>query len=193
MTIRQLLGHTSDIEGHVPPRLEAALRDPGHRWTEGELLEPMRRAAEPQGAHQYADSNSILLGAILRRAGGLGAEALLRREITAPLGRSRTSFRVRAALADELAGRGRLAGSAWGELFTDTAATGSASWSFHRRVAASSTAVAGRGRPGERSPWPTPAPASRSCSCCAPRRWTTRRAAPCWCSTLRSQGVLTCG
>jgi D-alanyl-D-alanine carboxypeptidase len=120
VTIRQLLGHTSDITDRLTPGVEAALRDPGHRWTEHELLAPMRRAEAPQGAHLYANSNYILLGAILRRASGLGTEALLRREITAPLDLRRTSFRRRAELADAIAGRsGRLPSYAWGELFTD--------------------------------------------------------------------------
>ena len=119
VTIRQLLGHTSDIADRLTPRLEAALRDPGHRWTERELLEAMRRAEDPQGAYVYANSNYLLLGAILRRASGLGTEALLRREIAAPLDLRRTSFRRRAELAEAIAGRGRLPSYAWGELFTD--------------------------------------------------------------------------
>ncbi len=118
-TIRQLLGHTSDIKDRLTPRLEAALRDPGHRWTERELLEPMRRADDPQGAHVYANANYLLLGAILRRASRLGTDALLGREITAPLGLRRTSFRRRPELADAIPGGRRLPSYAWGELFTD--------------------------------------------------------------------------
>jgi len=119
VTIRQLLGHTSDLTDEIPTRrLRAALRDPRHRWTERELLRAMARAPEPQGAFTYANANYILLGAILRRASGLGTEALLRREIVAPLGLRRTSFRPRPALAAAMPG-GRVPTYAWGELFTD--------------------------------------------------------------------------
>jgi len=120
VTVRQLLGHTSDITDEPSlRRLRTALEDPRHHWTERELLGAMRRERDPRGAFVYANGNYILLGAILRRASGLSTEALLRREITGPLGLRRTSLRRRADLAAAMPGTAPLPTYAWGELFTD--------------------------------------------------------------------------
>jgi D-alanyl-D-alanine carboxypeptidase len=119
-TIRQLLGHTSDVADYIlDPDVQAALRDPRHPWTEKELLRAMRSAGFRGGTFNYSNSNYVLLGAILRRATGGSVDALLDKEILSRLRVRRTSLRRRGGLARDVAGGGRLGTGVWGELFTD--------------------------------------------------------------------------
>ncbi|MER5203679.1 serine hydrolase [Streptomyces sp. NPDC002825] len=86
VTVRQLLTHTSGFRSWIPlyrePTREGKLR----------LLWAERPANPPGTAYLYSDLNLISLQLILEGITGLGLDALLHDEITAPLGMHRTRF-----------------------------------------------------------------------------------------------------
>ncbi|GLF96962.1 serine hydrolase [Streptomyces yaizuensis] len=86
ITVRQLLTHTSGLRAWIPfhrePTQEGRLR---MLWAEVP-------AKPPGSAYLYSDLNLIALQLILERISGRPLDALLRDEITAPLGMRRTRF-----------------------------------------------------------------------------------------------------
>ncbi|MFJ3903842.1 serine hydrolase [Streptomyces sp. NPDC090025] len=86
ITVRQLLTHTSGLRSWIPlyeePTREGRLR---RLWDEV----PTHR---PGTVYRYSDLNLITLQLILEEITGHGLDALLRNEITAPLGMHRTRF-----------------------------------------------------------------------------------------------------
>src|SRR4051794_39402443 len=125
-TIGELLGHTSGLTDYLAdPAVQRAIGDPRHRWTEAELLRAIHRRGRP-GAYRYTNSDYVLLGAILRRAGGRRTGAQLRDEVLRPLHLTHTSLDREPALARRFAGGGRQPNDHWGELFSDGGMAGTA-------------------------------------------------------------------
>ncbi|MBX9397374.1 serine hydrolase [Streptomyces sp. TRM72054] len=86
ITVRQLLTHTSGLRAWIPlynaPTYEEKLR---LIWDEAPVSAPGTR-------YLYSDLNLISLQLVLEKMTDLGLDALLRKEITAPLGMHRTRF-----------------------------------------------------------------------------------------------------
>ncbi|WP_180686370.1 serine hydrolase domain-containing protein [Streptomyces gossypiisoli] len=86
ITVRQLLTHTSGLRTWIPlynaPTYEEKLR---LIWDEAPVSAPGTR-------YLYSDLNLISLQLVLEKMTDLGLDALLRKEITAPLGMHRTRF-----------------------------------------------------------------------------------------------------
>jgi len=101
VTVRQLLQHQSGIPEHVwQPAFEAALlAEPDRVWTPPDLLafvagqEPLFL---PGKGWSYADTNYVLLGAVVEAVAGRGCFELIERELLEPL-----------ALADTVVNRSR--------------------------------------------------------------------------------------
>ena len=96
VTLAMLLSHRSGLAEYFDlPELADAWDDPRHAWTTAELVAAIRASAparEPGSGYAYTNTNYILLGAVLERVSGLGLEALLRQQITGPLGLRALSF-----------------------------------------------------------------------------------------------------
>ena len=95
MTVRQLLAHTSGIHEHVRmPEFHAALRaDPQKAWTPPELIEfalDRDPLFDPGTGWSYADTNYIVLGAILERAAEAPFYELARARVLEPFGMKST-------------------------------------------------------------------------------------------------------
>jgi CubicO group peptidase (beta-lactamase class C family) len=114
-TLRHLLSHTSGLVAHKPffehlrgrPAIEAAIFDEAAR-------------SAPTGEVLYSDLNFMLVGWALEACGGAGLDDLFAREVTLPLGMTRTRFRPgpgEETAATELDGDQRLGpGLVWGEV-----------------------------------------------------------------------------
>src|SRR4051812_13520818 len=125
-TIGEPLGHTSGLTEYLAdPAVQRAIGDPRHRWTEAELLRAIHRGDRP-GAYRYTNSDYVLLGAILRRAGERRTGAQLRDELLRPLHLTHTSLDREPALERRFAGGGRPPNDHWGELFSDGGMAGTA-------------------------------------------------------------------
>lgn len=87
VTIRHLLTHTSGLPAWKPLYLEAA------GWDEYvAAICHMPLTADPGTQVVYSDLGFILLGAVIRQAGGLILSEYCRRHVFEPLGMSRTRF-----------------------------------------------------------------------------------------------------
>lgn len=80
ITVRQLLTHTSGLRGTLP------LKDAPDSATALMMVLTTVPVATPGSRMVYSDLNAILLGEIVRRAGGLPLDAFVAREVYAPLG-----------------------------------------------------------------------------------------------------------
>ena len=89
VTIRQLLTHTSGLPAWIPFYLETAGAEAIVRRAAATPL-----AAQPGSRVTYSDIGFILLGEIARRALGAPLEALAARRVFAPLGMTRTGYRL---------------------------------------------------------------------------------------------------
>ncbi len=90
VTIRQLLRHQSGIPEHVwRPDFEKALRaDPDRNWKPEELLAFVFDAAPlfaPGEGWSYADTNYVLLGAVLEKVGGAPCFEQVQEQLLEPL------------------------------------------------------------------------------------------------------------
>jgi D-alanyl-D-alanine carboxypeptidase len=111
VTVRMLLDHTAgypDVEDQEPflsrLTISSASFDPNRAWTRGELLARQRPPAFPPGStSEYSNSNYLLLGEVLERAGGADADAALQRGIAAPLRLRETTYATRPGLARRMA------------------------------------------------------------------------------------------
>jgi D-alanyl-D-alanine carboxypeptidase len=117
-TVRQLLGHLSGIANYTENN---AILAPGRIWTPFELLdlvgEPHFTAGE---RFEYSNTNYLLLGLIVERAGGAPLEAQLRERLLKPYGLNRTFLSGRERVATPLAhGYGRTAPYT-GDLYDDS-------------------------------------------------------------------------
>jgi D-alanyl-D-alanine carboxypeptidase len=96
IALADLLAHRSGLAEYFGlPGLADAWDDPDHAWSMEELLAAIRRsrpAREPGTQFVYTNTNYVLLGAVLEQVTGEGLEALLRRELTDPLGLRALSF-----------------------------------------------------------------------------------------------------
>ena len=123
ITIRQLLTHTSGFRAWIPlysaPTYEEKLQ---LIWNEAPL--------NPPGAkYLYSDLNLISLQLVLEKITGHALDALLRSEITAPLGMRRTRFNPPASWKPEIAATedarkpwsGLDRGLVWGEVHDENA------------------------------------------------------------------------
>ncbi|WP_194238673.1 serine hydrolase [Streptomyces spongiae] len=123
MTIRQLLTHTSGFRAWLPlykePTYEGKLR---LIWNEAPI--------DPPGTkYLYSDLNLISLQLVLEEITGRTLDALLRNEITAPLGMHRTRYNPPASWKPEIAATedarapwsGLDRGLVWGEVHDENA------------------------------------------------------------------------
>lgn len=87
VTIRQLLDHTSGIDEYLNLAfLPALAKDATHRWTTDELLPFVGDPSFVPGTEwAYSNTNYLLAGMIIERAGGSTVASLLRERILAPL------------------------------------------------------------------------------------------------------------
>jgi D-alanyl-D-alanine carboxypeptidase len=87
VTIRQLLDHTSGIDEYLNLAfLPALAKDATHRWTTDELLPFVGDPRFVPGTEwAYSNTNYLLAGMIIERAGGSTVASLLRERILAPL------------------------------------------------------------------------------------------------------------
>ncbi|MEV7309607.1 serine hydrolase [Streptomyces microflavus] len=123
ITVRQLLTHTSGFRAWIPlyqePTREGRLR---MLWNEVP-------ASTPGSAYLYSDLNLISLQLILERITGRTLDALLRDEITAPLGMHRTRYNPPASWKPKIAATedarlpwsGLERGLVWGEVHDENA------------------------------------------------------------------------
>ncbi|WP_046509393.1 serine hydrolase domain-containing protein, partial [Streptomyces odonnellii] len=123
ITVRQLLTHTSGFRAWVPlytaPTYEGKL----------ELLWNEAPVSPPGTAYLYSDLNLISLQLILERITGQPLDALLRNEITAPLGMHRTRYNPPASWKPKIAATedarapwsGLDRGLVWGEVHDENA------------------------------------------------------------------------
>ncbi|MFG0305930.1 MAG: serine hydrolase domain-containing protein [Phycisphaerales bacterium JB040] len=91
LTVRSLLNHTSGVPEHVwDPRFHAALAaDPQKSWTFDELLAISDGAGalfDVGEAWSYADTNYLVLGALVEEVTGQAYEDVLRARVLEPLG-----------------------------------------------------------------------------------------------------------
>lgn len=91
MTVRHLMTHTSGLVRYeLNPKFIADLNaSPDRVWTVADRLAYLLDATppfEPGGGWEYSDTNYIVLGAIIERAGGTAYYDQLRRRILAPHG-----------------------------------------------------------------------------------------------------------
>lgn len=111
VTVRMLLDHTSgypDVENEEPFLSQLTISsgnyNPNRAWTRAELLARQQPPAFTPGAkYEYSNSNYLLLGEVLDRAGGTDADAALQREIAAPLRLRETTYATRPGLARRMA------------------------------------------------------------------------------------------
>ncbi|WP_372482551.1 serine hydrolase domain-containing protein [Streptomyces bambusae] len=123
ITVRQLLTHTSGLRSWAPFYQEAT------REGQLRLLWSVRPQEPPGTVYRYSDLNLIALQLLLERITGHTLDALLQKEITAPLGMQRTRFNPplswrRSTAATEVqrppwSGRDR--GLVWGEVHDENA------------------------------------------------------------------------
>ncbi|MFF8830992.1 serine hydrolase [Streptomyces sp. NPDC015131] len=123
VTVRQLLTHTSGFRSWLP-----LYKEPTH---EGKLRLLWQEApVHPPGtAYLYSDLNLITLQLILEEITGRSLDALLRNEITAPLGMHRTRFNPPASWRPKIAATedarapwsGLERGMVWGEVHDENA------------------------------------------------------------------------
>lgn len=123
ITVRQLLTHTSGLRAWIPlykePTREGKLR----------LLWQEAPASPPGTRYLYSDLNLIALQLILEEITGHSLDALLRNEITAPLGMHRTRFNPPASWRPKIAATedarppwsGLDRGLVWGEVHDENA------------------------------------------------------------------------
>ncbi|MGQ4715576.1 serine hydrolase [Streptomyces anulatus] len=123
ITVRQLLTHTSGFRSWIPlyeePTREGKLR---RLWEEVP-------ASTPGSAYLYSDLNLISLQLILEKITGRPLDALLRDEITAPLGMHRTRYNPPASWKPKIAATedarlpwsGLERGLVWGEVHDENA------------------------------------------------------------------------
>ncbi|MFE2294133.1 serine hydrolase [Streptomyces sp. NPDC059452] len=123
ITVRQLLTHTSGFRSWIPlyeePTREGKLR---RLWNEVP-------ASTPGSTYLYSDLNLISLQLILERITGHPLDALLRDEITAPLGMHRTRYNPPASWKPKIAATedarlpwsGLERGLVWGEVHDENA------------------------------------------------------------------------
>lgn len=123
MTIRQLLTHTSGFRSWIPlynaPTYEEKLQ---LIWKEAPLN-------PPGSAYLYSDLNLISLQLVLERITGRTLDALLRDEVTAPLGLRRTRYNPPASWKPKIAATedarkpwsGLDRGLVWGEVHDENA------------------------------------------------------------------------
>jgi len=98
-TVRHLLAHRSGLPAWRPLFATARARE---EVVAAALHTP--RQAAPGGDRRYSDIGFIVLGAILEKAAGERLDALFSREVAAPLGLVRTSFRPLPAARDPVDG-----------------------------------------------------------------------------------------
>jgi D-alanyl-D-alanine carboxypeptidase len=94
-TIRQLLNHSSGIASVTedPKFIPALIQNPMRSWTPEEqfaFVGPPKFA--PGAGWAYSNTGYLLLGLAAQKAGGADVGALMRRELLAPLGLTRTFF-----------------------------------------------------------------------------------------------------
>ncbi|MBV7698528.1 serine hydrolase domain-containing protein [Streptomyces sp. TRM70350] len=123
VTVRQLLTHTSGFRAWIPlynaPTYEGKLR---LIWDEAPVSAPGSR-------YLYSDLNLISLQLVLEKISALRLDALLRKEITAPLGMHRTRFNPPASWRPRIAATedarkpwsGLDRGLVWGEVHDENA------------------------------------------------------------------------
>ncbi|MFJ9804532.1 serine hydrolase [Streptomyces wuyuanensis] len=123
VTVRQLLTHTSGFRSWIPlfkePTREGRLR----------LLWNEAPTSPPGTTYLYSDLNLITLQLILEQITGRGLDALLREDITAPLGMDRTRFNPPASWRPGIAATedarppwsGLDRGLVWGEVHDENA------------------------------------------------------------------------
>jgi D-alanyl-D-alanine carboxypeptidase len=94
ITVRMLLTHTSGLADYENgPAMSAHGDDPLHHWSRAEVLRDLGPPLFRPGTHfRYTNTNFVVLGGILERAGGRSVEAALRTGVGRPLGLTRTSF-----------------------------------------------------------------------------------------------------
>lgn len=110
VTVRMLLNHTSgypDVENSdaLAPFFDLTQRfDPNRPWTRAEVLSHQAGPQwTPGSKYEYSNSNYLLLGEILERAGGLSPDAALQRQLAAPLRLRETTYATRPGLAGKMA------------------------------------------------------------------------------------------
>lgn len=129
VTVRMLLSHRSGLGDYLAaPAVLAHIQDrPLEPWTRDEALAGAAAPTAPGSAFAYSNTNYVALGAVLEAAGE-GPEGELR-DMVAPIGLSRTSFRREDPPGPDLARPhgpavpdlpgGRIAADVWGPVWTD--------------------------------------------------------------------------
>ncbi len=123
VTVRQLLTHTSGFRAWIPlykaPTYEEKIA----------LVYDERPVSPPGTAYLYSDLNLISLQLVLEKVTGRPLDALLREDITGPLGMSRTRYNPPASWRDRIAATedarapwsGLDRGLVWGEVHDENA------------------------------------------------------------------------
>jgi CubicO group peptidase (beta-lactamase class C family) len=103
ITVRELLTHTSGLPADLPI---AAIRGAADSTALLRLVYAATPQVPPGTRVVYSDLNAVLLGEVVRRAGGETLDRFAAREIFAPLGMRETQFRPSARLRSRIAPTG---------------------------------------------------------------------------------------
>lgn len=122
VTVRMLLAHTSGLPAFLP--LWSTYPTPAERLRAA-LTTPLAAGSTPGGQYVYSDLGLIALGTLASRLSGRPLDALVRDEITRPLGMVDTGYNPARALRPRIAateyqpyaGRGMV----WGEVHDENA------------------------------------------------------------------------
>jgi CubicO group peptidase (beta-lactamase class C family) len=122
VTVRMLLTHTSGLPAFLP--LWSRYPTPAERLRAA-LIAPLAAGSTPGGQYVYSDLGLIALGTLVARLSDRPLDALVRDEITAPLGMVDTGYnpapalrpRIAATEYEPYAGRGMV----WGEVHDENA------------------------------------------------------------------------
>jgi D-alanyl-D-alanine carboxypeptidase len=91
VTVRQLLNHTSGYgDVYAVPSVQERLTDQNYPWTRSQLItEVVAPETKPGTVHSYSNTNFILLGEVIEKAGRQSFATQFQNRIVEPLGLSR--------------------------------------------------------------------------------------------------------
>jgi D-alanyl-D-alanine carboxypeptidase len=94
ITVRMLLTQTSGLPDYLyEPSFDRAAKNPRRVWSRDTLLAGVHGSDFPPGTHsEYSNTNYLVLGGILVKAGGKPVERTLQEGIAKPLGLTLTTF-----------------------------------------------------------------------------------------------------
>lgn len=108
ITVRMLLNHTSGLPEYSddPKIADTIAKDPRHSWTTDEIVAALSRMQPefPPGTdYTYTNSNYVVLGGIIDKAGGVPLEASFQQMVAKPAGMTQSTFTYQPSRSGEFA------------------------------------------------------------------------------------------